>query len=130
MSETQVQVETSKIEPHELTQEQIKNLIELAQKENRVESRFILLIEEWIRQGTSFDDTSKFEVIYGEADLVKLEEWNEGYPYRKGTKYLVIPKTVPVIILWYHRWDYGEDRGEREIVYVFTAEGWKKISVR
>jgi hypothetical protein len=123
------QTQTQQIEPQELTPEQIQKLVELAQKENRIEARLLLILEEWVRQGSSYEDSAKFEVIYGEADVVKIETWNEGYPYRKGTKYLIVPKTVPTVIVWRHKWDYGDNSGIIEIVYVFTTEGWKKISV-
>jgi hypothetical protein len=123
------QIQTS-IEPQELTQEQIQKLVELAQKENRIEARLLLVLEKWVRQGSAYVNDADFDVIYGEAELVEFGEWDAGYPYERGTKYIIIPKTVPTIIRWYHVWDYGEDRGEREIVYVFTTEGWKSIRVK
>jgi hypothetical protein len=129
-SETQIQEKTQEIEPQELTTQQIKKLVELAEKEGRLESRYLLKLETWVRQGSSFDDKADFDVVYGEAAVIELEEWDEGYPHRRGTRYLIVPKTVPVIILWRNKWDYETDIGEREIVYVFTSEGWKKILVR
>jgi len=125
--ETQSQIT---IEPQELKPEQIKQLIELAQKEGETEARFILVLEEWRRQGESYEDKAEFSVIFGEADIVKIEDIDEGYPYRRISKYLVIPKTVPTIVLWHSKWDYDLDRGESMVVYVFTSEGWKSISVK
>jgi hypothetical protein len=137
MSETQVQVETSNpetqtqtsIEPQELTPEQIQKLVELAQKENRIEARLLLVLEKWDRQGGAYVNYADFEVIYGEAELVEFGEWDAGYPYERGTKYIVIPKTMPTIVRWWHVWDYGEDRGETETIYVFTSDGWKSVKV-
>jgi hypothetical protein len=129
-SETQIQEKTQEIEPQELTHEQIKELYEKAVSEGRLESRYLLKLETWVRQGSAFDDKADFEVIYGEVGIIELGEWNEGYPHRRGTRYLIVPKTVPAIILWYNKWDYETDIGEREVVYVFTSEGWKKILVQ
>jgi hypothetical protein len=123
------QTETS-IEPKELTLDEIKNLVLKAIEEKRIEARYILVIEEWIRQGPSFEDSADFEVVYGEAYKVELMEWNEGYPYRKGHKYLLIPKTVPVVVLWRHKWDYETEVGEFQKIYVFTSEGWKEVKVK
>ncbi|MCC6056885.1 MAG: hypothetical protein LM583_09440 [Desulfurococcaceae archaeon] len=125
--ETQTQIS---IEPQEITQEQIKQLVEKAISEGKDEARLLLILEKWVRQGSAYVNDADFEVIYGEAEEVTLQEWDAGYPYERGTKYIIIPKTVPTIIRWYHVWDYGEDRGEREIVYVFTTEGWKSIRVK
>jgi hypothetical protein len=134
MSETQVQVKTSnpetQFEIQELTPEKIKELVEKAEKEGRLEGRYLLKLSTWYRQGSSYEDKASYEVILGEIDSVETRQWDEGYPYRRGVDTLIIPKTLPVIIVWRHKWDYGEDRGEREIVYVFTTEGWKSIRVK
>jgi hypothetical protein len=131
-SETQTQSETQiqEIEPQEVTPELIKKLVEKAISDGKDETMYLLKLETWFRQGSSFDDSASFDVIFGDVDIIELKEWNEGYPYRKGHTNLLVPKTVPVVVIWRNRWDYGEDSGEREIVYVFTSEGWKKILVR
>ena len=121
--ETQTQIQ-------ELSPEQISRLIELAQKENRIEARYILKLQRWRRQGQSYVDDADFKVIYGEAEEVTAEEWDEGYPYRRGEDVLIIPKTIPVIVDWWHNWDYDTDRGETETIYVFTSEGWKSVRVK
>ena len=137
MSKPETKVETSNpeaqtqtsIEPQELSPELISKLIELAQKENRIEARLLLVLEKWDRQGSAYINTADFEIIYGEAELVEVGEFDAGYPYERGEKYLIIPKTIPVIVDWWHNWDYGEDRGETETIYVFTSEGWKSVKV-
>ena len=126
MSNPETLVETQT----ELKPEQIKQLIELAQREGRLEGRYLLKLSTWRRQGSSYEDKADFEIILGEVDSITIKEWDEGYPYRCGEDTLIIPKTLPVIILWRHRWDYGLDRGEAAVVYVFTTEGWKSISVK
>jgi hypothetical protein len=130
-SETQTQSETiqTQIEPQELTPEKIKELYEKAEKEGRIESRYILKLQTWYRQGESFEDNAAFDVIYGDAETVELGEWNEGYPYRKGHTWLIIPKSMPVVILWTNKYDYGTEFGEVTNAFIFTSEGWKKILV-
>jgi len=126
MSQTQTQT----IEPQELNHEQIKELYEKAVKEGRLEGRYLLVLQTWYRQGSSYDDKASYEIISGEIDSLVVKEWNEGYPHRCGEDTLIIPKTLPVIILWRHRWDYDLDRGESIKVYIFTTEGWKSIRVK
>jgi len=127
--ETQTQTQTQ-TQIQELSPEQIRRLVELAEKENRVEARFLLLLERWDRQGSAYINYADFEVIYGDAEVIEIGEWDSGYPYERGEKYLVIPKTVPVIVDWWHNWDYGEERGQEEVLYIFTRQGWKSIRVR
>jgi hypothetical protein len=118
------------IEPQEITPEQIQKLVEKAISEGKDETRYLLKLQVWHRQGPSYEDEADFKVIYGEAEEVKVKEWDEGYPYRRGVDVIIIPKAVPTIVIWRHKWDYDLDRGESETVYVFTSDGWKKISVR
>jgi hypothetical protein len=129
MSETQTSNPETQIEPQELTPEQIKQLVEKAISEGKDEARLLLILEKWVRQGSSYVNDADFEVIYGEAELVEFGEWDAGYPYERGKKYIVIPKTMPTIVRWWHVWDYGEDRGETETIYVFTSDGWKSVKV-
>jgi hypothetical protein len=136
--ENQVQVETSNpetqtqtsIEPQKLTPELIRNLVEKAEKEGREETRFLLKISTWRRQGESYEDYATYDVIYGNAEIVVLKDWDEGYPYRKGSDLLVMPKTVPVVVIWRNKFDYGTESGEIEKVYVFTSDGWKEVKVK
>jgi len=107
-----------------MTPEDIKRLLEKAKD---TEWRYLLKIEEWARQGSAYDDVAEFEVVYGEADLVRLEDYDAGYPGVAGTEYLVVPKTVPVIILWRHYQDYGNGSKSTRIVFIFTKDGWKYV---
>jgi hypothetical protein len=129
MSSPETQIQDEQIQPQELKPEQIKELYEKAVKEGRVEALYMLKLHRWARQGTSYIDKADFEIIFGEAEEVVIHEWDEGYPYRRGVDVIIIPKTIPVVILWFHKWDYGEDRGGREIAYIFTSEGWKSVTV-
>jgi hypothetical protein len=122
--------EIKNLEPQELKPEQIKELYEKAMKEGRLEGRYLLKLQTWYRQGSSFEDKASYEVVLGEIDSVEIKQWDEGYPYRRGEDTLIIPKTLPVIIIWRHRWDYETDIGETVKVYVFTSEGWKEVRVK
>ena len=126
MSNPETLVETQT----ELKPEQIKHLIELAQREGRLEGRYLLVLQTWRRQGSSYEDKADFEIILGEVDSITIREWDEGYPYICGEDTLIIPKTLPVIILWFHKWDYGTESGEIVKAYIFTSEGWKSVTVK
>jgi len=106
----------------ELTPEQIEKLLEKAKE---TEWKYLLRIEEWSRQGPAYTDYAEFELVYGKADRVKLEDWDAGYPYAAGTTYLIIPKTVPTVILWRH----VTDEATKEVLYIFTRDGWKEVEV-
>jgi len=119
MSETQTQ--TPELE--KITPEDIKRLLEKAKD---TEWRYLLKIEEWARQGTGWHtDYAEFEIIHGEADLVRIGSWDAGYPYERGIEYLIIPKTVPVII----RWEHVSDDWRTTKLYIFTRDGWKEVEV-
>jgi len=110
------------IKPEKLTQETIRKLIEKAKE---TEFKYLLKIEEWARQGGAYTDYAEFETLYGDIGVITLEEWDAGYPYARGAEYLIIPKTIPVIILWKH----VTDESKRKIVYIFTKDGWKSVEV-
>jgi len=94
------------------------------------ESKYLLVLSEWTRQGESFIDEQHFEVLFGEVDEVILEEWDEGYPYRKGRDVLIIPKTIPTIIRVSRYDDTCSPIISSETLYIFTKDGWKSIQIR
>jgi hypothetical protein len=108
--------------PKEITPEQIEKLLEKAKE---TEWKYLLRLEEWARQGPAYTDFAEAEIIYGEAERVKLGSWDSGYPYASGVEYLIIPRTVPTIILWTH----VTDEGKTEKIYIFTSDGWKEVEV-
>jgi hypothetical protein len=116
------------INGREISRKELVKLLEKA-KESPVESSYVLILNTNNRPGEAFMDTAEFEIIYGEVETIELERYFN-YPYENGARYLLIPKTVPAVVRWWHRWDFGRDAGEREEVYVFTAEGWKCVRVR
>lgn len=132
MSATKVRIEEKEQEDisiKPLKEKEIARLVKKAMEEGRTEARYILELEVWNRQGPSFIDKQDYEIIYGEADVVTIEEWSEPYPYRAGAKIAVIPKTLPVIVRVEYR-NNTVDPEEHEIkLYVFTKDGWKMIKV-
>ena len=110
------------IQPEEITPETVK---ELLGKAKDTEWRYLLKISEWSRQVPAYTDFSEIEVVYGEVEKVVLERWDDGYPYAAGEDILIIPKTVPVVILWRH----VTDENVTKVIYVFTKDGWKSVEV-
>jgi hypothetical protein len=108
--------------------EELAKLLEKA-KESPMESSYVLILHTNNRPGEAFEDVAEFEIVYGEVEEVELERYFN-YPYENGARYLLIPKTVPAVVRWWRRWDFGNDRGYEEKVYIFTAEGWKCVEVR
>lgn len=106
----------------------VKEVVEHPEKYQE-EAKYLLKISTWYRQGSAYTDTARFEIIYGEAETILISEWDEGYPHRRGKDYIVIPKTVPVIILWTNKYDYESESGETIKAYIFTSEGWKEVLV-
>jgi hypothetical protein len=94
------------------------------------EARLLLLLKEWRRQGESYIDEQRINVIYGEAEEITIREFDEGYPYRKGAEVVIIPKTLPTIVLVRRRDNTTSPEIDEAVVYVFTVEGWKKVEVK
>jgi hypothetical protein len=115
---------TTPKEIEEVTPETIKKLLEKAKD---TEWRYLLKIHDFVRRGR-YTDYAEFEVIYGEANLVKIEVEQHGEEYEES-KYIVVPKTIPVILIWETVEHYGDERVERKLAYIFTKDGWKQVDV-
>jgi len=120
--ETETQLELTPLTP-----EKIRELIE---KASPIENKYLLILEAHSRQGPAYVDFQKFEIIYGEADTIELNCWDAGYPYEEGCRYLIIPKTIPVVIK-INRYDETQSPAINEQwLLIFTSEGWKEVRVR
>jgi len=93
------------------------------------ESRLILTLERWHRQGSAYDDKQTYDVVMGEVKEVILEEFDEGYPYRRGYKAAIIPLTVPVVIDVYRYDNTTSPEIRRRTLYIFTGKEWKCVDV-
>jgi hypothetical protein len=109
-----------------LTIEEVRKLLDKAKP---AETKYLLFLTTQSRPGESFSEREDYHVVLGEVEEVELERYYN-YPTDNRGRYLIIPKTVPVVIRWWHTWDFGQDSGEEERIYVFTTEGWKEVSVR
>jgi len=116
-------VSENELKVEELKPEDIGGLLERARD---TEWWHLLKIREWVRQGSARTDYAEFQTVYGEVDVIKLEEHGIGYPFEIETEYLVIPKTLPVII----RWDHVTDNKQTTIIYIFAKDGWKEVVVQ
>ena len=123
-------MQTQTQEAQALTPEQIKALVEKALREGKEEAKMILTLERWYRQGPAYTDEQTIDIIYGEADMVVLEKYDEGYPYRKGEKVALIPRTVPVVVLVERYDNTVSPEVSEKWIYVFTKEGWKRLRVQ
>jgi hypothetical protein len=110
----------------EIKPEELKRLLE---KATPAETKYILFLGTQNRPGSSFSEYEDFEVILGEAEVVELGR-HYSYPHYNTADYMLIPKTVPTIIRWWHRWDFGNDRGYEETIFIFTSDGWKEVEVK
>jgi hypothetical protein len=119
-------------EPEPITSEELEKLVkEVLDHPERypTEAKLLLVLREWQRQGPSYVDEQRVEIIYGEAERVILEEFDEGYPHRRGTEFVLIPRTVPVVVLVEYRTDTVNPPINELTLYVFTKDGWKKVQV-
>jgi hypothetical protein len=115
-----------------LLPEDIRKLVEQVLQEPdryKTEAKLLLVLKEWRRQGPSYIDEQRVEIIYGEAEEVILEEFDEGYPHRKGTIFALIPKTVPVVVKVEYRTNTVNPPIDEMTLYIFTKDGWKKVEV-
>jgi len=117
------------VEVQALDVETLRSLLEQAQK-TEAESKYILELSEWARQGPAYTDYQKFRIVLGDADVIEKRCWDEGYPYRRGCDYLILPKTIPVIVEVESRDDTGDQEHYELGYWIFTAEGWKYVRVK
>ncbi|MCI4407819.1 MAG: hypothetical protein JHC26_01915 [Thermofilum sp.] len=99
------------------------------QAQTSIESKLVLTIEIWRRQGSSYDDYNDFRVIKGEIREIVLETWDSGYPYEVGEKVAIIPLSIPTIVEEEGFADNTSPSHASKFIHVFTAEGWKTIRV-
>ncbi len=60
-----------------------------------------LVIEEWYRQGPAFVDERRVEIVStkGPVFTATFDEYDAGYPYRKGWKLMIVPTTETEVII-------------------------------
>ena len=119
-------MEEFKIE--KLTNEKIKELlkeIDNNREKYEIEAKYILKIESFHRNSGDFPHYQEFKILIGEAEIIKInDEWVHDTNYET---YIVIPKTIPVIIKVYEYEDLGDTYEENKSLYIFTKNGWTNI---
>jgi len=93
------------------------------------EYKLLLKLRTWHRQGSGFIDEAFYKIIYGDADEIVLEEWDSGYPYIKGEEIVLVPRSIPTVVLYREVEDYGELE-ITDVIYIFTSKGWVSVSIR
>jgi len=117
------------MEVREISKEELAKIVKEVMEKGEWESRFLLILDTQSRPGGMFCDRTDYQVLYGEVEEVELDSY-ENYPHASGTTWLIIPKTVPVVIRYWHRDDLSGSWHEWQRIYVFTKEGWKSIEVK
>jgi hypothetical protein len=112
----------------EISVDEFKNIIKQALK-NPSEAKFLLTIETWYRQGPAYTRYRSFKVIYGEVDEVLLERSCDSYPYDCYENYIIVPKSVPAIVLVEEEDETVDPPVSRKELYVFTKDGWKRVEI-
>jgi len=113
----------------ELGSEDFRKIVEDVEKRGSWESRFILVLETNNRPGAMFTDYTRYEIVYGDAEEIELDSWYN-YPHSSGVKSLIIPKTIPVIVRYWHRDNLSGGWREWEEIHVFTKDGWKRLKIK
>jgi hypothetical protein len=93
------------------------------------ESKFILTLETWSRQGPSYLDYNDYRVLEGEVREIILNEIDEGYPYRVVRKVALIPLSMPTVIMEEGYNETTEPIQSRKFIHIFTRDGWKVVHV-
>lgn len=92
--------------------------------EDALKDKLILTLETWEEETSMYRDYCVFEVLCGEVDdtIVSVEG--------SRVKHVLVPKTVPTIVLYKCYDDSVEPAYEYNVIYIFTVNGWRKISLQ
>ena len=118
------------IEVKELTEEEIKNIVsDILKNPDKypIEAKMLLKFRTDFRRGGCgwvYLYSNDFEVLYGEVDEVVI--YRKAFDCDVNEDVLIIPKSVPVVILQKHH-DDNPEIPDRITIYVFTPDGWKSI---
>jgi hypothetical protein len=122
--------QTQEIEVKELSEEQIKKLVsEILSNPHKypTEAKFVLRLRTDFRRGGCghlYLYSNDFEVLYGEVD--KVITYRREFDCDVSEDVVIIPKTLPTIILQKHH-DDNPEVNDYITLYVFTGSEWKFI---
>ncbi len=110
--------------------ERLKELIKRAEEEGTWESYFLLKLSTYYYNGSLGIEVSDYKVVLGEVDQIVLESRVDGSRANATSEtILIIPKTIPVIILYRAYSDIEGHSYDHRTLYVFTKDGWKSITI-
>lgn len=116
------------IKVERISEEKLKELVRKAIEKGEKESELILILEEKIRLGESpIEDSAVASIRLGKSDFIEIEKI-VNYP-TEVRKIAIVPKTIPVIIEYKRIFDDLKERHETLEYYVFTSNGWKKVTI-
>ena len=125
--ENKLSQDIGQLSQEQLSEEQIRELVEKAWKEGGREAQFILTMSEWHRPGPSFNDFSEIKILYGEVEQI-LVDHVYNYPTTDEYTYFIIPKTRVVIILCEYGDNYQGKMMRHAKLYVFSyPKGWRSL---
>ena len=117
-----MEVEAVKIEGEEL-----KEILQRA-KESEPENKYLLFLSTYHYSGCMGLERTDFKVIHGDADVVELSKTYDGSRAdAESAEYVIIPKTIPVIVRVIEFSDIERHQYDHEYLYVFTKEGWRRV---
>ena len=117
-------------EPRELTEEEIKELVnEILKNPDKYpdESKLLLMLKVTFRRsgcGYVYLYRTNVRVLYGEVDEVVL--YRSEFNCDVEERIVVIPKTVGTVLLVEYR-DDNPEVTNRVSIYVFTGSEWKSV---
>jgi hypothetical protein len=123
----------SEIKVRELSEEELAKLVQevLQNPQNYpTEAKLLLRLSVWRRQGEAYIDDAYYDIVFGDAESIIVKEWDAGYPYAKGKDVVLIPKSVPTIVVYEKVWDFETDRGRSITVYIFTGNNWVSVPIQ
>jgi len=119
----------SRLGQEELSEQELKTLVNKALNNGEHEAMFILVLSEWSRPGSSFSDYGKFQVLYGEIEKIFMNHVYD-YPTTNEYTYAIIPKSKAVVLLHESGDDYQGKLQKYAKLYIFTyATGWKSLDL-
>ena len=114
MSSQTPQVSQVQTQAKELTQEELRNIIEKALN-SPIESQYILVLQTFKSEYSPQWYYKTYEVLLGKVNEIRLNR----------EKVALIPQTIPVIVKYVESLpDYYGIK-----VYVFTERGWTEVDV-
>ena len=118
------------MEAVKIKDEELKEILQRARK-SEPENKYLLFLGTYHYSGYLGTEKTDFKIIYGEADTIELEKtYDSGRADAESSEYVIIPRTIPVVIRVLEYSNIERHQYDNEYLYVFTKEGWKRVDVR